>query len=78
MMELASEIFGKAGGDLGAGVGAKPPKYLKCGVGLSIKFVVEQYARPAVEYLHGIDAGLELPNQICRRSVHKNIEQLGK
>src|SRR5215471_2750387 len=44
----------------------------------SIKFVIRQYAGPAIEYLHGIDAGLELPDQIRRRSVHKNVEQFGK
>ena len=40
------------------------------------KLAGRQNSRPGVENLHGIDTGLELPDQIARRSLHQEIDEL--
>ena len=42
------------------------------------KFFRRKHARPGIENLHGIDPGLELPDQISSGRIHQLIHQTGK
>ena len=42
------------------------------------KLIGRQHTRPGIENLHGIDAGLELPDQIAGRSFDQKIDQIRK
>ena len=40
------------------------------------EFIGRQYSGPGIENLHGIDAGLELPNQVTCRGFDQEFDQL--
>ena len=42
------------------------------------EFVVRQDARPAVENLHGLRAGLDLPGEVIHRAVGDEVDQPGE
>ena len=42
------------------------------------KFIRRQHSRPCIEYLHRIDAGLKLPDQITRRGLDQDLDQFAQ